>query len=143
MLVNPERELPVVSVMSKGNSIICTDRHSSYIWTLDGSEREFTTQPLYILDKNQEQNMNSQDPFTIYSTSSTEKTFCTSKTNNGTMKHNINQVAGDSKPLIIKEDWSFTVQQETTSFCRNTHFVRNDNVFLCYAEKDFVGFNKE
>lgn len=138
MLVNPERELPVISVMSKGNSIICTDRHSSYVWTSDGSEGEFTTRPLHILNENQEKNTNSQDSSTIYSISSTEKAFCTSKSNNGTMKHNINKVVGNSKPLIIKEDWSFTVQQETSSICRNTHFVRNDNVFLCYAEKDFV-----
>lgn len=143
MLVNPERESPVISVMPKGNSIICTDRHSSYIWTLDGSEGKYTAQHLYILDENQEKNMDSQDSFAIYSTSLTEKAFCTSKSNNGTIKHNINQVVGDSEPLIVKKDWSFTVQQETSSICRNTHFMRNDNVFLCYAEKDFVSFNKE
>ncbi|KAK4512491.1 uncharacterized protein ATC70_003192 [Mucor velutinosus] len=132
-LVDPERNNPLLSVIPKGNSILCTDQYASYTWDL-GESQQYTAQSLYL--QHQVQNKGAQD--TIYSVSMSEDTFVTSRRNGGRMEHHINKITNENGQRIFDEAWSCAVLQDEPSFCRNTHFSRDDEVFLCYAEKDKV-----
>lgn len=132
-LVDAERNSPVISVISAENSIICTDQYASYTWDLREAQH-YTTQPLYIPD--QLQNKDTEN--SIYSVSMTEKELITSTTDGSMMKHHFNKITNENGQKACIEDWSCSILQDTPSMCRNTHFIRDDKVFLCYAEKDQV-----
>lgn len=136
-LVDTERSSPLLSVISKGNSIICTDKHASYTWDLSESQ-QYTTQPLCF--QQQQQQVEDEDTQGIIcSVSMTENTFVTYRRSGGWMEQHISNITtNESGQSIFDEAWSCAVLEDTPSVCRNTHFTRNDNVFLCYAEKDKV-----
>ncbi|CEP10775.1 hypothetical protein [Parasitella parasitica] len=137
MLVDVEKKTPVISVMPKKDHIICTDQVSSYVWTLSGSTKEYISRPFHIVtDPKSLEFENGQRP-TIYSASITENTCCVSKESNGMIKHEVKKVIDGDEALAMKDDWSFVINQKVPSICRNTHFTRDDDVFLCYAEEDF------
>lgn len=147
ILSNVERKVPLISVIPKGNTIVCTDQHSSYLWTLDESQNQYSIQPLYITlsssseEEDHEKNVEAIDcqDSLMYSVSLAENTFCTSSINNGAIKHTISHiVSGDNEPLVMSYDWSYKARQEMSFVSRNTHFTRDDNVYLCYADNATV-----
>ncbi|CAO3638798.1 unnamed protein product [Mucor fragilis] len=133
-LVDTERNSPLLSVIPNGNSIICTDEFASYTWDLSESQ-QYTTQPLCFQQRVQEKDTQG----TICSVSMAENTFVTCRRSGSRMEHHIsNMTTNENGQSIFDEAWSCAVLEDTPSFCRNTHFIRNEDVFLCYAEKDKV-----
>ncbi|KAL0137875.1 hypothetical protein V8B55DRAFT_1532862 [Mucor lusitanicus] len=108
-LVDPERNGSLLSVIPHGNSILCTDQYASYTWELDESQ-QYITQPLH------------------FQINMTKNTFVTSKRIGRRMEHYVNNITNENGQRVFSH----------TSFCRNAHFTRDDDVFLCYAEEDKV-----
>ncbi|KAL9544498.1 hypothetical protein MBANPS3_007599 [Mucor bainieri] len=134
-LVDPERNMPLLSVIPRGNSIFCTDQYATYTWDLSEAQ-QYTTQPLHFQEQVQDKDV--EQEILIYSASMTENTFVTSNRSGRRMEHHINKMTDENGERILNEVWSCSVFQVTPSLCRNTHFIRDDDVFLCYAEKDKV-----
>lgn len=132
-LVDPERNGSLLSVIPHGNSILCTDQYASYTWELDESQ-QYITQPLHF--QNQVQDKDTKE--NIYSVSMTKNTFVTSKRIGRRMEHYVNNITNENGQRVFSEAWSCAVFQVIPSFCRNAHFTRDDDVFLCYAEEDKV-----
>ncbi|KAI8644834.1 hypothetical protein BD408DRAFT_441382 [Parasitella parasitica] len=139
MLIDRERKSPIITVMPKDDYIICTDQMCSYVWTLNEAKKEYISQPLHNItgQNNSEELAESQQP-AIYSSSMTENFLCISKEYNGTIEHDIKTFVGGDEALTMRDDWSFAIKHEIPLVCRNTHFTRDDSVFLCYAEQGFV-----